>query len=117
VSLVARYLEEHGLPTVLFSNARDITMSANVPRTVFTNYPLGNPVGRPHGVDDQHATLRAGLQLLETAKAPTIIERDSVWSDSREWMRLIFTEEQPFLTDEAEQRRQADLRTARAQKS
>ena len=106
VSLVARHLEENGIPTVVMSNGRDITESAYTPRALFTNYPLGNPVGRPGDRADQRAGLLQALQLLESVDAPgTIVDSGRVWTDSRDWMRLIFSEEQPFLSDEAEARR------------
>lgn len=110
MSLVARYLEAHGMPTVIWSNALDITQSAFVPRTYFTNYPLGNPIGRPGDKADQRAGLLAGLQLLKSAQtAGTIVHSGRVWSDDTDWMRLIFSEEQPFLSETAEAQRQADL--------
>ena len=106
MSLVARHLEENGLPTVVFSNARDITESAFTPRALFTNYPLGNPIGRPHDAADQRAGLLAGLQILETVTAAgTIVDSPRIWSDSDEWMRLIFSPEQRFLSAAAEARR------------
>ncbi len=109
MSLVARHLEENGVPTVVFSNARDITQQAFTPRALFTNYPLGNPVGRPGDVADQRDGLLAGLRMLENAtEAGTIVDSDRVWTDSRDWMRLIFSQEQPFLSDEAEARRLAE---------
>jgi hypothetical protein len=118
VSLVARHLEENGLPTVLFSTARDITAAAGTPRVVFTNYPLGNACGRPGDPENQREILRAGLRLLESATRPgEILETPHVWSESRDWMRLIFTDDQPFLSEEAEQRRQRELAEARAQRA
>ncbi len=109
MSLVARYLEEQGLPTVVLSNGYDITARAFTPRALFTNYPLGNPVGRPGDGADQRAGLLAALELLASATAPgEIVDSGRVWSESREWMRLIFSEEQPFLSEEAEARRLAE---------
>ncbi|HKI97885.1 MAG TPA: hypothetical protein VKB51_05375 [bacterium] len=117
MSLVARHLEENGIPTVVYSVARDITERAFTPRAVFTNYPLGNPCGRPRDPENQRAILRTGLRLLEQAAAPgTLVETPYVWSDGRDWMRLIFSDEQPFLTPEAEAQRQAELERARQQK-
>ena len=117
MSLVARHLEEQGIPTVVFSNARDIIERARVPRGVFTNYPLGNPCGRPFDTENQREILIEGLNLLETAATPgTILDTDHVWSESREWMRLIFSDEQPFLSEEAEASRRAQIDRARAQK-
>ena len=47
--------------------------------------------------------------MLENAtEAGTIVDSDRVWTDSRDWMRLIFSQEQPFLSDEAEARRLAE---------
>ncbi|MEE8395814.1 MAG: hypothetical protein V3S29_07145 [bacterium] len=118
MSLVARHLEENGIPTVTFSNARDISTHAFNPRLVFTNFPLGNPAGRPFDRENQRSILAAGFDLLEQAtEAGTIVDTGHVWSDSREWMRLIFSDEQPFLTDEAEATRRKKVAANRAQKN
>lgn len=107
MSLVARHLEENGIPTVTFSNARDISTSACNPRLVFTNYPLGNPAGRPHNRENQREILTVGFRLLEEATGPgEIVDTPFQWSEDREWMRLIFSDEQPFLSEEAEAERQ-----------
>ncbi len=107
MSLVARHLEENGIPTVAFSNARDISTSACNPRLVFTNYPLGNPAGRPHDRENQREILTVGFRLLEEATGPgEIVDTPFQWSEDREWMRLIFSDEQPFLSEEAEAERQ-----------
>ena len=115
MSLVARFLEENGIPTLVWSNARDITSLAFTPRVLFTNYPLGNPVGRPNDLIDQRAGLLAGLKLLETATQPgVIIDSDRIWSTNSDWMQLIFSEAQPFLSDAAEAKRQIDLAASRS---
>lgn len=91
-----------------FSNARDISVSAFNPRLVFTNYPLGNPAGRPHDRENQREILRTGFRLLETATAAgEIVDMPFRWSENTDWMRLIFSEEQPFLSEEAEAERRA----------
>ena len=107
MSLVARHLEANGIPTVTFSNARDISASACNPRLVFTNYPLGNPTGRPFDVDNQRAILTTAFRMLATAAGPgEIVDTPHQWDGGQEWMRLIFSDEQPFLSDEAETERQ-----------
>ena len=70
MSLVARYLEEQGIPTVVFGYARDIVEHCGVPRFVFTDFSLGNPTGRPFDHASQRHILGLGLELLETATAP-----------------------------------------------
>ena len=117
MGLVARHLETNGIPTVTFSCARDITEAVRPPRSVFLDYPLGSTCGRPHDPANQRAVLRAGLRLLETGCTPgQIVDLPYVWSADETWKRLIFSPEQPFLTDEAEARRQAGLDAARETK-
>ena len=118
MSLVARVLEEGGIPTVTYTNARDIAARAGLPRQVFLNYPLGNPVGRPHDSENQRQVLRAGFELLATAKRPgAIVDLPYVWSPSTEWIEKFMTDEQPFISDEAETKRQRTLAAAREQKT
>ena len=83
---------------------------------MFLNYPLGNPAGRPHDAENQREVLRAGLKLLEQATGPAIVDLPYRWSASTDWMDKFMTDEQPFLTDEAEEARQKTLAKARAQK-
>ena len=105
MSLVARHLEANGIPTVVFGCARDIVEYAGVPRFVFTNFPLGNPCGKPFDTVMQREIVELGLRLLETAEAPvSTLLTPYVWGDDESWKRLIFTKEQPFLEGEAYQR-------------
>ena len=98
MSLVARYLEEHGIPTVVFGCARDIVEYCGVPRFVFTDFPLGNPTGRPFDPTSQHHILSLGLELLERATAPrTTIRSPHEWSADATWKAKVLTREQPFL--------------------
>ena len=118
MSLVARVLEKGGISTVTFTTARDIAASAGNPRQIFLNYPLGNPAGRPHDPENQREVLRAGLKLLEEADRPGIVvDLPLVWSESTLWMEKFMTAEQPFLSEEAEARRQENLKRAREQKA
>ncbi len=102
MSLVARHLEANGIPTVVFGTARDIVEYVGVPRFVFTNFPLGNPCGRPFDAAIQREIINAGLLLLENAEAPApTVVTPYVWSEDDSWKRLIFTKERPFLEGEA----------------
>jgi D-proline reductase (dithiol) PrdB len=102
VSLVARHLEEHGIPTVVFGCARDIVEHCGVPRFVFTDFPLGNPTGRPFDAASQRDIVEMGVALLETATAPrTTVQSPYEWSADSTWKRKVLTKEQPFLEGEA----------------
>jgi hypothetical protein len=86
VSLAARYLEEHGIPTVVMGCAKDIVEHVGVPRFLFSDFPLGNPAGRPHDPESQAFTLELALRVLETAPGPrTTVQSPLIWSASPDW--------------------------------
>jgi hypothetical protein len=97
VSLIARYLEENGISTVVIGAARDIVEHCGVARFVFVDFPLGSPCGEPWNVAQQREIFAHALDLLATAKAPrtTVAPRYS-WSKGYDWKRLVFSEEQPW---------------------
>ena len=85
VSLVARRLEYNGIPTVVLGSAQAIVETVGVPRFVFVDYPLGNPVGRPGDPVEQLAVTTAALELLTSAVGPrTTRQLDLEWG-SDEW--------------------------------
>ena len=86
MSLIARHLEENGVPTVIMGCARDIVENTGVPRFLWSNFPLGNSAGKPHDVDSQRKTLNLALSLFDTATAPdTTVVSDQRWSDDDAW--------------------------------
>ncbi len=68
MGLVARVVEEAGIPTVLVSTGRDLSAQVKAPRTVFVNFPMGNPFGRPCDRAQQRAILLDALHAMETAR-------------------------------------------------
>jgi D-proline reductase (dithiol) PrdB len=86
VSLAARYLEEHGIPTIVMGCAKDIVEHVGVPRFLFSDFPLGNPAGRPHDPKSQAFTLELALRVLETAPMPrTTVQSPLMWSADPAW--------------------------------
>lgn len=86
VSLVARHLEAHGIATVILGSARDIVEHCGVPRFVFTDFPLGNPCGKPYDIAMQRTIVSLGVDLLEKASVPrTTVQTPFVWSDDQSW--------------------------------
>jgi hypothetical protein len=82
VSLVARHLEENGISTVLTGSARDVVEECGVARFLFTDFPLGNPCGRPGDAAMQHAIVGMALNLLERAWMPrTTVQTPFQWPD------------------------------------
>ena len=81
MSLVARHLEEAGLPIVVVGSARDIVEECGVSRFVFTDFPLGNPTGKPGDVEMQTAITGMALDLLERSWQPrTTMQTPFVWN-------------------------------------
>ena len=66
--------------------AKDIVEYVGVPRFLFSDFPLGNPGGRPHDPASQYATLRAALKLLAAAPGPmTTMQNPIRWSEDYTW--------------------------------
>jgi D-proline reductase (dithiol) PrdB len=86
VGLVARHLEANGIPTLILGSARDVVELCGVPRFLFSDFPLGNPCGRPYDEAMQRAIVGMGLDLLESAVAPRITQQAPfVWSEDESW--------------------------------
>jgi len=88
VSLAARTLEAHGIPTVIMGCAKDIVEHCGVPRFLWSDFPLGNSAGRPFDVPSQAQTLELALRLLESAPAArTTVQSGQRWSADASWKR------------------------------
>jgi hypothetical protein len=113
VSLIARHLEENGIPTVVIGSARDIVEHVAVPRFVFTDFPLGNPVGLPWQPDMQKAIVALALDLLETATAPrTTVTAPFQWNGDPGWREIynrVTPENADYLRQKGEERRRKML--------
>ena len=89
MSLVARHLEQGGIPTVVVGAARDIVEECGVPRFLFSDFPLGNPCGKPGDLDMQRRIVGHALDLLESAMLPrTTVQTPFVWSEDPSWKEL-----------------------------
>ena len=86
MSLAARHLEANGIPTVIMGCAKDIVEHVGVPRFLFSDFPLGNPAGRPNDPESQEFTLELALRVLESAPAPrTTVQSPLRWGDNADW--------------------------------
>jgi len=86
LSLVSRYLESAGIPTILLACAKDIVEHCGVPRVMFSDFPLGNAAGKPNDPASQVATLELAFRTLETAPAArTTVQSPQRWSASHAW--------------------------------
>src|ERR1700680_4293698 len=66
--------------------AKDIVEYVGVPRFLFSDFPLGNPAGRPNDPESQAATLELALRVLEAAPGPrTTLQSPLRWSADPAW--------------------------------
>lgn len=94
---------------MVIGSARDIIEEVGVPRFVFTDLPLGNPVGPPGDSDSQLAVLAAALTLAERAWRPRItVQPELVWPGGDQWRHTYMA-----LDDLDELRRLGEERRAR----
>jgi hypothetical protein len=86
LALIARLLEASGIATVVMGCAKDIVEHVGVARFLFSDFPLGNPAGRPNDAASQDLTLDLALRLLEAAPAArTTLQSPQRWSASADW--------------------------------
>lgn len=82
VGLIARAIEASGVPATSITSAWSITQSANPPRAVFTDFPLGNTSGPPNQPDVQLDIVRNALGRIHAATEPGTIEPlDHTWAE------------------------------------
>ena len=109
MSLVARAIEEAGIPTVIIGSGRDIVEHCGVPRLVFTDFPLGNPTGPPYDRAAQALIATQAIDLLETASGPrTTVHSPVLWPGGEGWRHVynyIGPENRNALRAEGEARR------------
>jgi hypothetical protein len=108
-SLLARYLEEAGISTVVMGAAKDIVEYCGVPRLLFSDFPLGNAAARPNDQASQDLNFELALRLLESAPAPrTTVQSPLRWSTDPMWkmdysnLESLSEQEIARLRDEAE---------------
>jgi len=66
--------------------AKDIVEFVGVPRFLFSDFPLGNPAGRPNDRESQAFTLDLAVRLLAAAPAPrTTVQSPLRWSANPDW--------------------------------
>ena len=87
MGLIARHLESTGIPTVIAGSARDIVEQCGVPRFLFTDFPLGNPMGVPYDSEMQKPITRMALDLAANASfSRTTVQTPFEWHDN-EWRK------------------------------
>ncbi|MBI3993143.1 MAG: hypothetical protein HY342_07700 [Candidatus Lambdaproteobacteria bacterium] len=71
-----------GIPTMYVSTGRDLGAQVMPPRSVFVNFPMGNPFGRPHDVTMQRRILMDALEHVARANTPgALVDLPYAWGE------------------------------------
>ncbi len=86
MGLIARGVEEAGIPTVLLGSCLDMMKQLMAPRTVFVDFPLGRQCGRPNDRELQIDILKDTLAFLEKVENPgQVLELPYEWGEPFDW--------------------------------
>ncbi|HTR60306.1 MAG TPA: hypothetical protein VMH37_01315 [Candidatus Binataceae bacterium] len=67
---------------MVVSTGRDLSAQVKPPRTVFVNFPMGNPFGKAFDAGQQRTILLDALRVLEmAAKGGDIIDLPYQWHE------------------------------------
>lgn len=78
--MLARWIEEAGVPTVVVTMMPDVATGLGAPRTVGVEFPFGHPFGLPGEPGMQRRVLETALTVLAGATAPgTRVDIDIEW--------------------------------------
>jgi hypothetical protein len=80
VPVLARSIEEAGIPTVMVTMMPDIAEKFRLSRVVGVEFPFGHAFGMPNDVAMQRTVCEAALRLLEEATGPgSRVDVDIEW--------------------------------------
>ena len=65
----------------------DIVQHCGVPRFAFSDFPLGNPCGRPYDKAMQRSIVTGAIELLQNASEPKAIIRVPFSWDNDNWRK------------------------------
>ena len=81
MSTLAHVFEAAGLTTIVYASMLEVVQKMNPPRALYSEFPLGRPLGKPGDAEFQRQVLQAGLDLLAATEPvietfPEVIEAD-----------------------------------------
>lgn len=81
MSVLAHVFEAAGLSTVVLASMKEVAERIAPPRTLYCEFPLGRPLGRPDDAELQRDVLMRAFDLLESPTSvletyPEVIEAD-----------------------------------------
>lgn len=71
LGIIAREIEQRGVPTMMLSVDRSVTDLVRAPRTAYYDGELGSVAGKPNWPQHQHRILDESIRWIETLDQPT----------------------------------------------
>ena len=82
MGLIARTVEEMGIPTIYVGSARDMMEQVKPPRAVFVDFPFGRQCGKPFDRELQMNIIKEALEVLKSSAEPgTIADLPYEWGE------------------------------------
>ncbi len=82
--VLAHVFEAAGLATVVLASMLPVAEKARSPRTLYGEFPLGRPLGRPNDPEFQHDVLARAFALLERTEGPVLESHPEVIEEATE---------------------------------
>ncbi len=109
MGLVARVIEEAGIPTVILNMMPAYQPGVGAPRVAAIAHPFGRPYGNAGDAETQRAVLRAALTVLATASAPgRIVHLPFQWPEEPKATKWGPDEPSPIVAMMLQARRRAE---------
>lgn len=71
---------------MILGSAKDIVEYCGVPRYLFTDFPLGNPCGKPYDPITQKEIVDGAIDLLQSATTSrTTVQTPFAWDSASDW--------------------------------
>lgn len=82
MGLVARFLEEQGISTIILTPTPEFNREIGFPRTAAIEYPYGRPIGQVNDVVGQKKVLLETLNVMQHAEKPgQVTHLQFVWPE------------------------------------
>lgn len=77
--MLARIVEESGIPTITVTMLPDVAEKHHLPRIVGVEFPFGHPFGMPQDRDMQRAVAKTALSLYDRSDLPARVDVAIKW--------------------------------------
>lgn len=78
--MLARWIEEAGVPTVVVTMMPEVAVRLGAPRVVGVEFPFGHTFGLPNDFATQRRVLYLALQVLSGSEGPQVrVDFDGIW--------------------------------------